>query len=383
MSSNEHKKKVLIAITQSNYGGAQKYVYDLARSLPRKQYDVTVVFGEGGILGKMLAAEGIRTISLNSLVRHMSIMSEIKTFFAFYRLLRRERPDILHSNSSKMGGIGAVVGRVAGVPRVIFTCHGWAFNEARPLVQRSLIYLFSWFIVFFSHTTIFVSEVVCRQMRYVPFLSRKSVVINNGISPTNFHSRSEARDIIIARSTSLKSDTDTLWVGMVAELHPVKNHDVVIRAWVKVIEKFPTARFIALGEGHERERLEKLIRGLHIEHSFFLPGHITKAVTLMKAFDIFCLPSRSESFGQVILEAGSAGLPVIASRVGGIPELITDDSMGILIPAGDVNALAAALITLLNDEQKRRNLGTALKEQIEKTFSLATMVQKTVEVYGT
>lgn len=379
--TDSQKKKVFIAITQSNYGGAQKYVYDLARSLPTDTYDVTVVFGEGGILGELLTKEGIRTIAIDSLVRRMSLISEIKTFITFYRLLRKERPDILHSNSSKMGGIGAVVGRVAGVPHVVFTCHGWAFNEARPLWQRTLIYIFSWFIVFFSHTTIFVSEATRRQMRLVPFARRKMHVVHNGIAPVTFHTREAARAVIAERAPILKNSIRELWIGTVAELHPVKNLDVAISSYAKLVDIFPNARWIVLGEGQYRPTLEAAIRSHKLESRFILAGHITQAVTLMKAFDVFCLPSRSESFAQTVLEAGSAAVPVVASRVGGIPELIRDDSFGLLVTPGDAEALATSLITLIKEDEKRKELGLALQQRVASEFSLDTMVRKTIEVY--
>jgi glycosyltransferase involved in cell wall biosynthesis len=378
----ERKKRVCIAITQSNYGGAQKYVYDLARSLPKDQYDVTVVFGEGGILDGMLAAEGIRTISIDSLVRRVSILEELRTFWTFYRLLRRERFDILHSNSSKMGGIGAVTGRLARVPRVVFTCHGWAFNEARPWYQRALIYAFSWLIVVFSHTTIFVSETARRQMRGIPWARRKTVVIHNGIAPADQLARAEARRTIIERAPGLVDAADALWIGIVAELHPVKNHDVLLRALPEIVRACPTARLVALGEGRERARLEALVRELHLETIAFFPGHITPAVRYMPAFDVFCLPSRSESFGQVILEAGLAQLPVVASRTGGIPELITDDTMGALVPPGDSTALAHSLLRFLRDPELRIRTGRALGKRVQAAFTLQAMTTATMRVYA-
>src|SRR3989344_4224912 len=157
------KRKLFFLITKSNWGGAQRYVYDLATHMPENLYDITVVLGaprvgstEGGkgVLLERLHKKNIRTITIAELARDINLWEEIIVFWKLLRLFSRERPDIIHTNSSKMGGLSTVAGRIVFIRRVIFTVHGWPFQEERTGWQKSLIRFFSWLTVIFAHKTI-------------------------------------------------------------------------------------------------------------------------------------------------------------------------------------------------------------------------------------
>jgi len=170
------KKKVLFVITKSNWGGAQRYVYDLATGLPKTDFDITVALGGDGLLASKLRAAGVRVISIPSLQRDFSLAKELHSVQEIYDLLKVEQPDILHLNSSKAGILGTVIGRFNKVPKIIFTAHGWAFNEDRPFWQRVLLKTIHWLTVLSSHHTIAVSKEVVRQMNW-PFAASRMTVI--------------------------------------------------------------------------------------------------------------------------------------------------------------------------------------------------------------
>ena len=128
--------RILYLITKANWGGAQRYVYDLATAAKTQGYDVSVAYGEEGPLAPRLRASGIPAERIRGLARDIGWLREARAFFSLLRLLRRERPEVIHINSSKAGILGCLAARFTGVPRIIFTAHGWAFNEARPLRQR-------------------------------------------------------------------------------------------------------------------------------------------------------------------------------------------------------------------------------------------------------
>jgi len=135
----EKRTKIFYLITKGNFGGAQRYVYELASSLPTSDYEVSVILGEGETLAKKLAEKNIRTIRLPELGRDINLGGDWSVFWSLYRIFRRERPDIIHLNSSKIGGLGSLAGRLAGVKKIIFTGHGWPFNEKRPWLQKKII----------------------------------------------------------------------------------------------------------------------------------------------------------------------------------------------------------------------------------------------------
>ena len=152
------RMKILYLVTKSNWGGAQKYVYDLALSFAAKGHDVTVAFGGQGELARKLVDAGIRTVSIDSLARDINLTKELKSTLLLYRLIKKESPDIIHSNSSKAGGIGSLLGRFLGVPLVVVTIHGAPFREERSFMIRGLIYLFTWMTSLLAHKVIAVSK---------------------------------------------------------------------------------------------------------------------------------------------------------------------------------------------------------------------------------
>jgi glycosyltransferase involved in cell wall biosynthesis len=197
------QKKILFVITKSYFGGAQRYVFDLAIAAKKAGYDVSVLLGGEGVLLEKLEAEHIRTIRIASLQREVNPLSDLKTFFALVRTIRKERPDILHVNSAKAGGLGALAGRVAGVPRIIFTAHGWAFNEDRSWVSKKLIKILSWLTIILSDRTIAVSNALRSE---VPNLLQKKVtVIKNAVRSIDLESRESARAILEEKFAGLSA----------------------------------------------------------------------------------------------------------------------------------------------------------------------------------
>lgn len=368
--------KILIGITQSNFGGAQRHVLDLASGLPRDTFDVAVVHGGEGLLATRLRERGVRTIPLPSLARYVSVVSDIATFFVLLRLLRRERPDVFHIHSSKMGGLGALAARIAGVPRIVFTAHGWAFNENRSSFARGCIYMLALLTVRLSHVTIAVSDAVRNDIKNAA-ARRKMTVIHNGVEITTALSRDAARNELRAIDPTLK---DGLWVVTVAELHPIKGLDVGLEAFNAFYTTHPDAHYCIIGDGTMRSRLEKKIAELGLTGHAHLVGFLD-ATRFLSAFDIFLLPSFSEGLSYAVLEAGAAQLPIIATRVGGVPEILTNVS-GILVAPHDSAAITAALTRLAGAPELRKSLADALATRVADHFSLSQMLDATRAIYA-
>ncbi|MBI4118595.1 MAG: glycosyltransferase family 4 protein [Parcubacteria group bacterium] len=383
------KVKILYVITKSNFGGAQRYVYDLATSLKTGDFDVAVLLGGDGLLKQKLEHENIRTISLPSLQRDINIVKEVKTFFAFLKILYTERPDIVHVNSSKAGGLGAFAVRfynmlaVSGSKtKVIFTAHGWAFNEERPWFQKKTILFLHWLTMLLAHATIAVSEEAKRQVDHLPFMKEKITVIPNGIGASSPLDREGARRALARRAEALTETTsDTIWVGTIAELHKTKGLAYMIEAMRLLSQKPIPIKYVIIGDGEELGTLSALAKKHGLEDRVFLTGFIPEAALCLSAFDIFVLPSLSEALGYAILEAGNAGAATIASNVGGIPEIIEDGRNGILVPTRSPVHLANAVSTLAEDAEKRKHFGEALRVAVREQFSKDNMVRATVALY--
>ena len=367
--------KILYVITKANWGGAQRYVYDLATAARDQGYDVAVAYGEPGVLSANLAEAHIRTIPIAELRRDVAPSKDVLVYRKLRNIFRQEQPDVVHINSAKAGGLGTLAARSAGIRKIIFTAHGWAFNENRPWWQKILIWNVSGFTVLLSHKTICVSEAVRRDIRGFPFTGKKLVVIRNGIACTAPSPRDEARGAI------LPGHTHDYWIGMVSELHTTKRVGDGVRAFAKIKDEFPGAIFVGIGEGEERGELERLIAELGVKDRAFLPGFVHDVRTKLSAFDLFVHTSRSEALAYAILEAGCASLPVISTDVGGIPEIIKDGEHGLLVPPFQPDAVAEKLRAMLKDPEQAGRMGNALRARIEGSFSLSRMVSETLALY--
>lgn len=375
----DHPLRVLYVVTKANWGGAQRYVYDIAVAAKAAGHEVLVVSGAPGPLTARLTDAGVTTTIITTMERDIRLKGEWQSFKDLVRIVRDFRPDVLHANSSKAGGLGALAGRVAGVGRIVFTSHGWAYNEKRPLWQKVVIGLFHYATVLMAHKTICVSYGLLLDASWMPFVGKRFSVIHNGIAPVPLKSREEARALL---APDLVAEyPNALWVGTIAELHPTKGLDILIEAFGHLAYEYPDAVLVIAGDGSEWPHLAKLIQIYDQPKRIVLAGFVPDAVTALPAFDLFVLPSRSEALGYVLLEAGTAELPVIATRVGGIPEIIEDGVTGRLVPKEDVSELTDAMLELLTDPRGRDHLGAALKAKVAREFSTESMVRGTLATY--
>lgn len=307
-------KKILFVITKSNWGGAQRYVFDLATHLPREEFETVVAFGGAGPLKEKLEAAGVRTISIPSFQRDISIGKEFASLKELTKIFKDERPDIVHLNSSKAVFLGALVGRFVGVPNIIATVHGWAFNEARPAWQKDILRFVQWLSIILAHKTIVVSYTDAKQAENWPFVGKKISAIHNGIDlQMKFGSGEKIRGAF---------PTGAKILGTIGELTKNKNQIALIEQ----AKQDPELCVAIVGEGEERTNLEANIKEYGLGERIKLFGFMP-ASEVLKGFDTFALPSLKEGLPYVLLEARAASLPIVANRVGGVSEILDAPDM--------------------------------------------------------
>ncbi len=370
--------KILYVITKGNWGGAQKYVFDMATHLPRPEFEATVACGEGELLPKKLANAGIRVIPLSELGRDLRIIKDARVFSDLVKLFKKERPDIVHLNSSKIGSLGALAARLAGIPKIIFTVHGFAFNEDRPWWQKKLISFLSWLTIVFCTEVIFISNTERAQASEWPGIRNKARLIHNGIDAPDFVSKADAR----AQLASLLGRPETIFenktvVGTIAELTKNKGLSFALEA----VAHTENILYIIIGQGELKEALETEIKDKHLESRVLLAGFIPNASSLLKAFDIFLLPSLKEGVPYVLLEAGFAGVPVIAANVGGVGEIISDGETGSLVVSGSSASIEKALAHALAQPDLYMAYAAKLHEHAVNHFTLSNAVDNTLALY--
>ena len=300
------KKKVTYVITKSNWGGAQRYVFDLATNLPKEQFEVSVVLGGDGVLAHKLRDATVMIYHISSLQRDVAFFADVKSFFELYRLFRRERPDVVHLNSSKAGGVGSMAARLAGIKKIIFTVHGLPEDEPRGALSRLLIKIATRVTFMLCDTVITVSKENQRRVR-------GSVLIYNGIGPMQFGSGEKVRSAFPAGAKI---------TGTIGELTKNKNQIALIEE----AKNNPTMYVAIVGDGEDRAMLEAKIRKYGLVERAKLLGFLP-ANEALKGFDVFALPSLKEGLPYVLLEAKQAGLPIVANRVGGVGEILDAKDM--------------------------------------------------------
>lgn len=311
----QSKKKILFVITKSNWGGAQRYVFDLATNLPKSQFEVKVYFGgtgekdaSYGVLAANLSIKGVRGEHLKGFMRDVSISRDYLMFKQLTNLFKEEKPDIVHLNSSKAGGLGALAARWAGVKNIIFTVHGWPFLEDRPIIIKGLIWLASWLTALFCHKVICISEFDLQIAKRMPFISGKAVRIYNGIGPIEFGSGKKIRSAF---------PVGVHITGTIGELTHNKNQIALIEQ----ARNEPSMYVAIVGAGEDIVMLDEKIKEYGLENRVKLFGFVPVGEAL-RGFDTFALPSLKEGLPYVLIEAKAAGLLIIANRVGGVGEIL-------------------------------------------------------------
>jgi len=377
---NQKRKKIIYIITKSNWGGAQKYVFMLAKQAQKRGLNVLVVLGGNGSWKNKLETEAIKVISLKSMGRDINIFDDFKSFLALMKIFLREKPDVVHLNSSKIGGLGSLAARICLVPKIIFTIHGWAFNENRDSLSKLIIKILYFITILFSTKTVAVSNQIKEQTKTIPLykiIFRKIFVIKNSVEKIDFIEEDTARDLIFQKIGFNNPDNKKI-VGTICELHPIKGLEGLIKAFKKIDE----AKLIIVGSGELENDLKKQVSDLGLQNKVFLAGFIEDGAKYLKAFDIFILNSFSEAMALVILEAGQAELPVIATRVGGIPEIIEDKKTGLLIESGNEAAVSEAIDFFIRNESSASKMAFDLKNKIETEFNVEDFYLETFEIYS-
>ncbi len=374
------RKKILFVITKSNWGGAQRYVYDLTTALPAELFDVAVAYGGNGVLAGKLREKNIRGISIEKLQRDMNIFDDLKSFIALLRILKTEKPDIVHLNSSKIAGLGAVAARYYGIKKIIFTVHGFAFNEQRPWWQKILISIATYATVVCSTHVICISKKEYNQILHWPGVKSKASLIYNGITKPDFYTQQEARRML---AQHLHSDPNIFEgktiIGTIAEITTNKGLEYAIAALA------PTnCIYIIIGSGttEEEEKLRQAVANHTVESKILLAGFIADAGRFLPAFDIFLLPSLKEGLPYVLIEAGYAAIPTITTHIGGIPEIIGTEQTGILIVPQNSTAITEAVTAMITHPDRARQYGKNLSTAVQEKFSLEKMVHDTITLYN-
>ncbi len=384
-------KKILYFITQSEFGGAQRYVFDLANNL-KSDFQVAVAMGEqrnNGKLAKILQENNIKYYIIPHLKRSISPINEILALREIIKLIKQYQPDIIHLNSSKISILGSLASLLLKSTfdirhsKIVYTVHGWVFNEPLPWLLKKFYLYAEKFTAGFKDKIICVSEYdkqVALKYKIAP--AEKLVTIHNGIAPIEFYAKEEARQILHSQVASYELWDTRLLVGSIGNLYKTKGYEYLIEATDILINKNKLpATFLIIGDGSERKNLENLIKKYNLQNNFILAGQIDQAARLLKAFDVYVCSSVKEGLPYTVLEAMLAGLPIVSTNVGGLPEMIENNKTGLLSKPAKARDLAEKIKLLIDNKTLRQELGMCAEEKVKAEFSLEKMVEETKNIY--
>ena len=360
--------KVLLLTTHMNRGGIGIYTLNLAKYLRKIGMDATVA-SSGGDLERELEAQGVPHVRLDLRTKAEWGPRMWLSVPRVARLIKTEGFHIVHAQTRVAQVLACLAGKLTGVP-FVSTCHG--FFKHRRLSRK--------IFPCWGERVIAISDSVRGHLRNDFGVEAGRIVrIYNGIELGRYLSSAGEKDLDLMRETGLSPAA--VIVGSIGRLSPVKGYKYLIQAFGVLAGETPLVQLMIVGEGPEKEALEKQITDLKIQDRVILIPGGRPLEEYLAVIDVFCLPSVNEGLGLAMMEAMAAGRACVGSDVGGISELITGEEDGLLVPSGDAKALSAAISRLVANEKLRQRLGEKAREKAAGKFSIEECAERTAEVY--
>ena len=382
--------KIVHIITRLDKGGSAINTLFTCLGL-RKKYKLLLVHGlslesqmtdwekqsvHGGI--EEAEKDGVKVIALPSLVRKISLVKDLRAFFSLWRLLRREKPAIVHTHTSKAGILGRWAAKMAGIPFIVHTPHGHVFYGHFADLISKLFLILEKITAPITDIIIALTETERKDYIKLKVCSPDNILtIHSGVEIARYM---DARVNIDEMKHSLGLNPKNLVVGTVGWLLPIKGPMFLLKAMEAVWQSHPDTSLVYVGKGEMEEELKNEAFRIGVSDRVTFLGWRDDVPEIMQLLDIFVLPSLNEGMGRVLVEAMAAGKSIVASDTGGIPDLIKHGHNGLLVPPKDSNRLAEAIITLLKDTHRREEMGKNGK-LLAKIYSVESMVNKIETLY--
>ncbi|NOR21145.1 MAG: glycosyltransferase [Candidatus Aminicenantes bacterium] len=384
--------KVLHIITRFDKGGSAQNTYLSLLGLRKKNYQLSLVSGlslesemkHEEIKAKekdiqILESEGIEYIQCPFLLRRINIIKDLKAFFDIWRIIKKYNPIIVHTHSSKAGLMGRLAAKLAGAPIIVHTPHGHVFFGYFGPFKTKL------FIIFEKLASRITDKIVALTNRekkdHILFKiaeEDKFSVIYSGIELNILKESSSEEKQNLKKELGIPENS--LIVGTAGRLVPVKGPEFLVKASKYIISKYPDTYFMFTGDGPLEQDLKRKALEMGISDNIIFLGWRDDLVKIISIYDIFVLPSLNEGMGRVLVEAMALGKSIVASNVGGIPDLVIHGKNGFLVPPKNPKQLAKYIQVLLEDKDKREKMGLAGKEMAY-NFTSERMVEKIANLY--
>ena len=354
-------------------GGVEKTLLSLLPRLKEENFDVKVcTLYRKDILSDEMEKKGIPVINIGMRARMDIDMKYLKGIINLAKFIKRERFHVVHTHLYRANTPGRIAAILAKVPVIIANEHN--IDSWKTLKQRKM----DRFLSRFTDKIIAVSEgVKSFYVNEVGIPEEKIEVIYNGVDLERFEKEIDIKN----KKRELSIPVNSPLIGTIGRLQPQKDHKNFLKASSLILKKFPDAHFLIVGGGSLRGKLEDFAKKLGIEKNIHFLGERKDIEEILPLMDIFVLSSKREGFPITILEAMACGIPVVATSVGGTPELVESGKEGFLVPPENPHILSDAIVNLLRKEELGKEMGRNGRERV-KSFSIERMVERTESLYN-
>jgi glycosyltransferase involved in cell wall biosynthesis len=361
--------RVLQVVGNSVIGGAENHVLTLVDAFKREGCAVAVVCPRPGPFVDALQAQGVRPHLIDMVRAAPNDEYELVTpaLWSLYAFIRRWRPDVVHSHLYPAHLHATLAAQLADVPAIVTTAHTLVVRPGDP-----------WLVGMSDGRVIAVSQAAKGLLVQAGVPARRIRVIYNGIEPRYFRDESAAAYRI---REELGIPLNAPVVGMIARLSPEKGHDQFLRVAGETAMRHPSARYVIVGTGPLAAELQQAAAALRVGDRVLFTGARRDVTALNHVIDVFMLPSREEALPLAVLEAMAAQRPVVASAVGGVPEVVVDGQTGYLFEPDDRDGFVRAVSTLLGRPDLRRDFGRRGQQRVRDRFGVDRMVRETLAYY--
>ncbi len=359
--------KILYLSSSVNLWGARRSLLDILTHLDKETFSPIVVCSSRGHL-----TEKLDEIKIPYRIIRMRLWRKGKYFpwipstvMCLAKLIKKERISLVHSNSHSDAPYGILACRFRKTPVI---------SHIRDIIQPDKV---GKYLLKYADRVIAVSNAAAKPFKDINNKSRKLLVINNSIDLNSFKSSEDIRG-------KLNISKKELVIGIVGQISRLKGHDVFLKAASIILKKNKNVKFLIAGEvRRERDQglCEAFIRRLNLRENVIFAGFRNDIANVMSAIDILAFPTLKESFGRSAIEAMTQRKPVVASNVGGVPEIVNHGKTGILVPSGDAEELADGLLELINDKEKTEYMGKEGLKVVRKKFDIKDMMNRIENVY--
>jgi glycosyltransferase involved in cell wall biosynthesis len=386
------KTRVIHIITRLDKGGSAETTLQVVSLLNRERYEVFLFHGlsleskmgvaEQEVLARDLSLvekRGVRVFSIASLIRRLSLKNDLLAFISIYRLIKRIKPHIVHTHTSKAGVLGRLAAYLARVPVIIHTPHGHIFHSYYGCIVTKMI-------VFVERSISLVTDKITaltdrerdEHLEHGIASIDKYIIIHSGVMLQQIMNMNKN---VETGKKKFDIPLNSNVIGVIGRLVPIKGHKYLVSAAKMIIKEFENTVFMFVGDGYLESKLERQAESLGVRNNIIFTGWRSDVINVLGLFDILVLPSLNEGMGKVLIEGMALGKPIVASSVGGIIDLVKNGDNGILVPPRDSDALAEAILKLVRSKNLAQRLGENGKSKVYPEYDTSTMIRQIEGLY--